>query len=106
MQKNIVIGLSEIPKPMAAMSVALPMLDLTPKQFSNVSGHWRKDDMTAKQMSYLKSFGVIVTQKDFQKFTKGDACDVIDALTTRKDQRARLQYHLDQASRLLEASRF
>lgn len=106
MQKNIIIGLSEVPRPMAAMSVAVPMLDLTPMHFSNVSTHWRKEDITAKQMSYLKSFGVIVTPKDFHKFTKGDACDVIDALKTRKDQRSRLEYHLEQASRLLESSRF
>lgn len=107
MNKNIIIGLSTaISKPMATLSVTVPMLDLSPKQFSGAVRHWRKDDITAKQMSYLKSFGVYVTPTDFQTFKKGDASDVLDALTSRKDQHARLQYHLAQASRLLEASRF
>lgn len=106
-KKSIIITpSSEISKPMATLSVTVPMLDLSPKQFSGAFRHWRKDAITARQTNYLKHFGVFVTQADFQMFNKGNASDVLDALTSRKDQHARLQYHLAQASRLLEASRF
>lgn len=104
-QKNIVIGLLEVPKPMITLGVALPMLDLKTKYFTNTSNHWRRRNMSDKQVEYMKSFGVLVTPNDKMNFNQGDACDTIDALVHRQDQRARLQYHLNQASKLLEVSR-
>ncbi len=103
--KNVVIGLLEVPKPMITLGAALPMLDLRTKYFTNASNHWRRRNMSEKQINYMKSLGVLVTQNDRLNFNQGDACDTIDALLTRHDQRAKLQYHLEQASNLIKASR-
>lgn len=104
--KNIVIGLLEIPKPMLTMGVSVPMLDLAPKYFSGSRNYWRKREITEKQVSYMKSFGILVTPNDRLKFKQGTASDILDALIKRPTNQERITYHLIQASKLLEVSRY
>lgn len=92
-EKNVLVSLVEIPKPMVTLKAANQILDIEPRRFGN-STRWRNDAVTMPQLNRLQTLGVYPTQRDAQTFTKGRVSDIIDALINNERQRERLEYHL------------
>lgn len=95
--KNVLVTLVEIPKPMITLGSAQMVLDISPRH-TGQNRRWRGDAPSYKQLEYLKSFSVLPTTRDVAVFNKGQVSDVLDALVYNQRQREKLEYHLAVAS--------
>lgn len=102
--KNVLITLLNMPRPVITLSAVTQLLNIERTRFRGHYG-WREREITHAQQRCLNDLGIIIPRNDKDQFGRGQAADTIDTLLSNPEQRRLLKYHLTEANGLLEIGR-